>query len=622
MTDQHGLQPSENEMDTIRQEALEFAGIGLYRYTFDGTIVFIDRGALRIFEADERFPDPAQLTGHNIGELFIYISAPGLLREELRARRRIHDFEYQFKTLTGKIKWVLNDSYIVDNPQTGEEAVQAIIHDITDRKQVETAFEESERRFRALLETVPLVAVMLDRKGTITFFNTYLAAITGWQPEEVIGQNWITTFIPPEIQEEIRAFLEAAIDSGEIPIHYRNNILTRTGERRLIAWNNTLLLNAEGQPSGVASLGEDITERRQARVALERERAFLASTIEILPLPLVFLGPGQVILRANEASRKFLDAHHIDLWGNVEMLTPDTRITIPRELWPGSRAMDGGEIISSAERILVTPDGHEIPVLIYAAPINIEGERSASVLAIQDITEFKAADRAKDEFLAILSHELRTPLTTILGWTQMALAASDLELMTTALHTIEQSAQRQRQILNNLIDVSRIISGKLYPRPERVDLWKPVEDVLRVYEERAKNHGITLRSIPLNEPLPIYVDVNRIKQAIENLLDNSLRFTSKGGEITVTGYRNGDWAMLSIHDTGRGIPQDMLHHLFKPFQQIERTEVTGGLGLGLALVKGIMDLSGGHVFATSPGLNQGSTFTLQFPLTKRYPPDI
>lgn len=226
----------------------------------------------------------------------------------------------------------------------------------------------------------------------------------------------------------------------------------------------------------------------------------------------------------------------------------------------------------------------------------------------------READKAKDEFLAILPHELLTPLTSILGWAQMARETGDAATTLKALEVIERNAQRQRHILDDLLDMSRIIHQKFSLVPERTDMWDVTQQCADTVQLTAAHRNVTLVLEPPETPLPIFADANRLTQAICNLLNNALKFTEPGGVVTLVARRTGDMAVLEVRDTGRGIPPEMLGRIFSPFQQVDRHETKGGLGLGLALVKGIIELHGGEVYADSPGEDKGSIFTIALPM--------
>ena len=269
MKKQRKAQHSDDELDRIRREAVEFAGIGLYKFKFDGTVLFMDRGARHIFELEDQFPEPAAIAGKDLADLVVYTGPKGMMRREIRKRKRMRGREWSFRTLKGNEKRVLEDSYLSSDPQTGEEAVQVVIRDVTEQKRADDALRASERRFRETLENAQLVAVQLDISGAIAFCNDFLLELTGWKREEILGREWLDLFIPEELREEMRQiFRNEAGFREDMPSHYENYILTRTGERRLVSWSNTILRDEANTPIGVTSIGEDITYRKQAEEAL------------------------------------------------------------------------------------------------------------------------------------------------------------------------------------------------------------------------------------------------------------------------------------------------------------------------------------------------------------------
>lgn len=367
--------------------------------------------------------------------------------------------------------------------------------------------------------------------------------------------------------------------------------------------------------SGYIIYANAILNRQRIEGQLERERAYLTSAIDLLPMPMLFFSASAPTARMNRAMRDFLcpDLRLQD----VQLLDPDTHSVIPRDMRPESRALQG-EVISFFETIIALPDAREIPVIGHAAPIFVNEEQVAVVLAFQDITAIKETDRAKDQFLAVLSHELLTPLTSILGWAQTAREQNDPAMMAQALTIIERNAQRQRRIVDDLLDMSRIIHGKLSLQFEVTDLYHLAEQAVESAMQMARERKITLALEPLSSTVPIFADAARITQVIGNLIQNGLKFSEAGDRITLScQVQDEHVARLTVQDTGRGIPIEEQHLLFKPFCQIERREDTGGLGLGLALIKGLVELHGGHITGHSAGLAYGSTFIVELPLFDR-----
>jgi signal transduction histidine kinase len=236
-------------------------------------------------------------------------------------------------------------------------------------------------------------------------------------------------------------------------------------------------------------------------------------------------------------------------------------------------------------------------------------------------TQLQDADRAKDRFLAMVSHELLNPLSSILGWAEMGLMTNDPDRRTKALTTIQRSGLQQQRLIRDLLDTSRIIHGKLTITLQPVDLWQIVLGVIESLDLRIRERNITVELIPPTAALRLSGDPARLHQVISNLLGNALKFTDRGGRITFTGALQADHCMLTVQDTGKGIAAKDLSRIFTLFHQASGDELAGGLGLGLGLVRGIMELHGGTVTAASPGEGMGSTFTISIPAAPSVQPD-
>ena len=232
-------------------------------------------------------------------------------------------------------------------------------------------------------------------------------------------------------------------------------------------------------------------------------------------------------------------------------------------------------------------------------------------------SEAEAANRIKDEFLATLSHELRTPLTSLLGWSSVLREAKrDEKVLNQGLEAIDRNARAQAQLIDDLLDVSRIVSGKLNLDVRPLDVASVTRAAINVVRPAADAKGISLDYS--NEPSlgAISADSARLQQIIWNLLSNAVKFTPHGGKIVVRIEREGSDACVTVRDTGQGIEAEFLPRVFDRFRQADSstTRSFGGLGLGLAIVRHLVELHGGTVSAYSEGLNKGATFTATFPL--------
>jgi signal transduction histidine kinase/ActR/RegA family two-component response regulator len=232
-------------------------------------------------------------------------------------------------------------------------------------------------------------------------------------------------------------------------------------------------------------------------------------------------------------------------------------------------------------------------------------------------TEAEEANRIKDEFLATLSHELRTPLTAILGWLSMLRAGRlDQETTERALETVERNARSQAQLIEDLVDVSRIAGGKLNLDVKPIDLMPVIAAAVDVVRPAANARGVQIEVSSEGSIKPVYGDPARLQQIVWNLLSNAVKFTPRDGRVYISLRRSESSAELVVRDTGMGISADFLPRVFERFRQAESSVSRShrGLGLGLAIVRHLTELHGGTVTAESPGEGLGATFTIKLPL--------
>ena len=299
-----------------------------------------------------------------------------------------------------------------------------------------------------------------------------------------------------------------------------------------------------------------------------------------------------------------------------------------------------GNVVGLANHtLLITRDGSKLPIEDSGAPIRdsdgnmvgvivvfhdtsdrrrVEQEREALLRSEQEARmEAEAADRLKDEFLATVSHELRTPLSAILGWSAMLnLGDVDAETSANALKVIERNARSQASIIDDILDVSRIITGKLNIEQRPVDLAPLIHTAVDTLHPAATAKGIKLTVAFESEPGLVTGDPARLQQIVWNLVSNAIKFTPAGGRIAVHLTREDSHLELSVSDTGIGISKPFLPHVFERFRQADSstTRAHGGLGLGLAIVRHLVELQGGTVSAESAGTGQGSVFRVRLPL--------
>ncbi|PSN12807.1 hypothetical protein C7271_23150 [filamentous cyanobacterium CCP5] len=259
-------------------------------------------------------------------------------------------------------------------------------------------------------------------------------------------------------------------------------------------------------------------------------------------------------------------------------------------------------------------------IAVHETTQRILSERRDRQLRIETQAAKEEAERAnqlKDQFLAVLSHELRSPLNPILGWANL-LRSRDFnrEVAQRALETIERNAKLQAQMIDDLLDISRILKNKLELSLGPVQLAPIIENALETVRTQAEDKALTLQTHIEETERQMLGDGGRLQQVIWNLLSNAVKFTPRGGQVTLDVSYEPAWAIVQVADTGKGIAVDFLPNVFDHFRQADSltTQTFGGLGLGLAIAKQIVDMHGGTIQADSPGEGQGATFTVRLPL--------
>ena len=292
---------------------------------------------------------------------------------------------------------------------------------------------------------------------------------------------------------------------------------------------------------------------------------------------------------------------------------------VPTEERPVSRVIRAGESIRAEELALIRPDGSAFPGLFSAAPIySPQGEMSHVVLTVEDMRPRAELERLRAEFVGMVSHELRTPLTTIKGSAATALnAASSLHPAETRqfFRIIDQQADRMRDLINNLLDLSHIEAGQLSVNPEPADLSNIIEEARSAFQGRGRSGSVAVECPP---GLPrVLADQQRVAQVLDNLLANAAKFSPEESTIDVAVARTDFHLEIAVTDRGRGIPAEHLDSIFTKFARSGHPESSGiseGHGLGLAICKGIVESHGGRIWVESDGPGQGARFTFTLPI--------
>jgi PAS domain S-box-containing protein len=403
-------------------------------------------------------------------------------------------------------------------------------------------------------------------------------------------------------------------------------LISRDGTERPIDDSAAPVLDEAGRVIGVVMVFRDISERRRSEVDTRR----LAAIVESSNDAIIAKDLNGIITTWNEA------AEHLFGYSAGEVIGKPVSILIPADHAddePGIlNRVRSGERVANYETVRLRKNGTRIPVSLTVSPIrNSNGQVIGASKILRDITERKRleeqlrqrvseladADRRKDEFLATLAHELRNPLAPIShALAIMNMVGHDGELFERGRQIIERQQQQLVRLVDDLLDMARITRGKIELRRERVALAAIIESAVESSRPFIESFGHKLEVAVPDEPVWLDADPVRLSQVVANLLNNSAKYTPEHGVIRLTGERHDSEAVFRVADNGIGIPPEMLPRIYDAFTQVDTAleRAHGGLGIGLTLVKTLVELHGGAVEAHSAGPGSGSEFVVRLPL--------
>ncbi|MFA9441640.1 ATP-binding protein [Uliginosibacterium sp. sgz301328] len=500
--------------------------------------------------------------------------------------------------------------------------------DISRRKETEHSLRMSELRYRTLFESIDegycIIRMLFDDTG----------APIDYVFEEVNQSFERQTGIRDGVGRSMRN-ISPDHESHWYEVYGR---IARTGESErfesvaesLHRWFDVYAFRiGEPEEHRVAVLFQDISERKQTEQALRDSEARLRTIVEQLPAGVgVMDGTGKWTV-SNTLMERYLpyaapsgEPGRVPLW---RAWNEDGEPILPED-WPGARAMRGETVMPGTQMLYSDANGQELWLRMSATPLRSEAGKVMEACAVaQDITQLKKAeqvlreaDRRKDEFLATLSHELRNPLAPIRnGLHILRRNCGNAEVAARVMPMLERQVDHMVRLVDDLMEVSRITGGKIELRKERVELASALRSAVEASSPLIEAaHQRLVIEFP-EAPLTVEADPVRLGQIIANLLNNAAKYTMEGGQIWLSAHRDGHDAVISVRDNGMGIPADMLPKIFDLFTQAERTysRAQGGLGIGLTLVRSLVELHGGRVNAASDGPGKGSVFTVRLPLT-------
>lgn len=481
------------------------------------------------------------------------------------------------------------------------------------------------RIFDAMLSSLPDLVFAFDREAKVVYANEPLLTIWGLRLSEAVGKSLFELDYPEELAVRLTDQLLEVVATG---LSISGEVIYRGigGGDDIHDYTYNPVFDANGAVMGVAGSTRLVTQRRAAELAARR----LAAIVESSGDAIISKDLDGTIRTWNAGAERLFGYSAEEIVGrSVMLLIPDDRRNEETEILG---RIGTGQGVEHFETIRRRKDGSLVPISLSVSPIrDPNGTVVGASKIARDITEQRAiaaalreakeaaeaANRSKDQFLAVLSHELRTPLTPALMMVSALEQDPALPVeVRRDMSVVRRNIELETKLIDDLLDISRITSGKLKLHLQPVDLNETVREVCGTCEEVAASKGVTLDLDLAADAGAVRADSARLQQMLWNLLNNAVKFTPEGGRIFVatTRLESGN-RQISVRDTGAGIAPEVLPKIFDAFEQgSERvTRQFGGMGLGLAITKGIAELQHGRIFAESPGVGQGSTFFLELP---------
>jgi len=502
--------------------------------------------------------------------------------------------------------------------------IDELSQEIHRRRQVEEAVRRQEEWLRVTLSSIGDGVIAADAAGRVTFMNGVAEVLTGWPQAEAVNRPLPEIFhiVNEHTREPVENPAFRALRDGRI-VGLANHtlLIARDGTERPI--DDSAAPMREGGSSGAVLVFRDVTERWRA----EQERARLAAIVESSEDAIISKSLDGIIQSWNAGAERLFGYSADEAVGQpITLIIPIERRDEEYDILARIRR---GERVEHFETVRRAKGGRRIDISLTVSPVrSSDGHVIGASKVARDITERKRvdealrdADRKKDDFIALLAHELRNPLAPIRNGLQVIRLSRDQATRDRSQQMMDRQLSHMVRMIDDLLDVSRISRNKMELRRARVTLGDVVGSAVDTVRSAIEDAGHELTVSLPPKPVLLDADLTRLSQVISNLLANSTKYTERGGNIWLSAEARDEAVIVSVRDTGIGIPSEALRNIFDMFSQIDRPleRSTGGLGIGLALVKGLVEMHGGTVAAESAGQGLGSTFTLTLPALRDDP---
>ena len=503
------------------------------------------------------------------------------------------------------------------------------IKDIT----IQKIAEQSLLRLASIVNNSNDAIIGETLEGTIVSWNEGAEKIFGYSVEEVIDKP-ASILMPPELPDDLQQHL-AEVRKGKTVLPFETIWLQKNGERVHLLMTISPIKDADDNIIEASTIATDITKIKTAEEALKEKDACFRSLIEQAGDSIYLVSTDGKIIDVNENGlhalgyerNEFMQmcAWHIGLISSQEEFDNLCQKLLPHSpvTFEASHYRKDGAGFPVELRVGLVEIAGQTQILVMATEIGERKEREEMLLRTREAAE--AADRAKSDFLANMSHELRTPLNSIIGFSQM-LADKDYGALSGKklryAHNINESGNHLLNLINDILDLSKVEAGNLELEPSKVKIASLLENSLVMIREKALNHGVHL-DCSISQELTgfeMVVDERKLKQIVYNLLSNAIKFTPDGGTISLKAWQEQEKLFVSVSDTGIGIKPEDQDRIFGRFEQVDSSysRQQQGTGLGLALTKKLVELHQGKICLVSQGEGHGSTFTFVLPLHMKF----
>lgn len=511
----------------------------------------------------------------------------------------------------------------------------------------ERAADEPAHILKAALDSIENFAYVFDREGRFVYSNPHLLRLLGISLEEIVGKNFYDLGYPTNLATRLQSQIQKVFETGQI-VRGETPFTDARGAEGFYEYIFTPFLDDKGKVEGVSGSARDVTLQRQAedkRLKLleqaKAERAKLHYLFERAPAFVVTMSGPQHIFELINPAYSQLIGHRDAIGKTVDDALPEIAgqgfLELLDQVYRTGKTFTSRESAIQLQRDPGAPLEERFVDFVYQPIFDDAGKVTGIFVHGIDITEqvrarkaAESANVAKDEFLATLSHELRTPLSSIIGWSSLLQGGKiSAEETLLGLKTIERNALAQCQLIEDILDVSRMITGKMRLDMQPISLQNIIEKALNAISPAAQIKNVQFQPTYAQDTGAVLGDPTRLEQVIWNLLSNALKFTPIGGRVHVTlrrvesraemhaePYHVEPYVEIVIADSGIGMTPEILPHIFDRFRQADSssTRSQGGLGLGLAIVQHLVELHGGSISAQSDGLDQGAIFIVKLPL--------